>query len=79
MPDQTTVGGDDKRGKVLALFETGLQVLLLFLALLRGQDCVGVSGPIRLGVRICHLDVNDNVRPTGPEALVEEISPLFVT
>jgi hypothetical protein len=68
-----TIGGDDKRGEVLALFETGLQVLLLFLTLF-----VGVSGPIRLGVCICHSDVNDNFRPTGPEASDEETSPLFV-
>jgi hypothetical protein len=53
---------------VLALFETGLQVLLLLLALLRGQDFVGGSGPVRLGVRICHSDVNNDIRPTGPEA-----------
>ncbi len=73
-----TISGDDKRGEVLALFETGLQVLLLLLTLLRGQDLVGVSGPIQLGVRICHTDVNNDIRPTGPEASNEEISPLFV-
>jgi hypothetical protein len=38
-PNQT-IDGDGKRGEVLALFETGLQVLLIFLALLRGQDFV---------------------------------------
>ncbi len=75
-PDQL-ISGDDKRSEVLALFETGLQVLLL-LALLRGQDLMGVLGPIRLGVRICHADVNNDIRPTGPEASNEEISPLFV-
>jgi hypothetical protein len=75
-PDQL-ISGDDKRSEVLALFETGLQVLLL-LALLRGQDLMGVLGPIRLGVRICHADVNNVIRPTGPEASNEEISPLFV-
>jgi hypothetical protein len=42
-PNQT-IDVDGKRGEVLALFETGLQVLLIFLALLRGQDFVGVSG-----------------------------------
>ncbi len=36
-PDQP-ISGDDKRSEVLALFETGLQLLLLLLALLRGQD-----------------------------------------
>jgi hypothetical protein len=41
-----TIGGDGKSGEVLAVFKTGLQVLLLFLALLRGQDFVGVLGPI---------------------------------
>ena len=46
-PDQT-ISGDDKRSEVLALFETGLQVLLLFLTLLRGQDFVGISESIRL-------------------------------
>jgi hypothetical protein len=67
-------------GEVLALFKTGLKVLLLFLALLRGQDFVGVSGPIQLGVRICrYLDVNDDVSPTGTEASDEEISLLFIT
>jgi hypothetical protein len=35
-------------------------VLLLFLALLRGQDFGGVTGPVHLGVCICHLDVNNN-------------------
>jgi hypothetical protein len=39
---------------------------------------VGVSGPIRLGVCISHEDVNNDIRPTGPEASNEEISPLFV-
>jgi hypothetical protein len=63
---------------VLALFETGLQVLLLLLSLLRGKDFVGVPGRIRLGVRICHTDVNNDIRPTGPEASDEEISPLFI-
>jgi hypothetical protein len=77
MPNQP-ISGDDKRSEVLALFETGLQVLLLLLALLSGQDLVGVSGPIRLGVRISHADVNNDIRPTGPEASNEEISPLFV-
>jgi hypothetical protein len=78
-PDQT-IGVDGKRGDVFALSETGLQVLLLFLALLRGQNFVGVLGPIRLGIRICHLDVkNNDVRPMGPEASVEQISPLFIT
>jgi hypothetical protein len=62
---------------VLALFERGLQVLLLLLALLCGQDLVGVSGPIRLGVRISHEDVKNDIRPTGPEASNEEISPPF--
>ena len=63
---------------MLALFETGLQVLLLLFSLLRGQDFVGVTGPIRLGISICHADVNNDIRPTGPEASDEEISPLFV-
>jgi hypothetical protein len=63
---------------VLALFETGLQVLLLLLALLSGQDLVEVSRLIRLGIRISHADVNNDIRPTGPEASNEEISPLFV-
>jgi hypothetical protein len=63
---------------VLALFETGLQVLLLLFALLSGQDLVGVTGPIRLGVGISHADVNNDIRPMGPEASDEEISPLFV-
>jgi hypothetical protein len=76
-PDQP-ISGDDKRGEVLALFETGLQVLLLLLTLLSRQDLVGVSGPIRLGVRISHADVNNDIRPTRPEASNEEISPLFV-
>jgi hypothetical protein len=76
-PDQP-IRGDDKRSEVLALFETGLQVLLLLLALLSGQDLVGVSGPIRLGVRISCKDVNNDIRPTGLEASNEEISPLFV-
>jgi hypothetical protein len=35
---------------------------------------VGVSGPIRLGVRISHMDVNNDIRPTCPEASNEEIS-----
>jgi hypothetical protein len=77
MPDQP-ISGDDKRSGVLELSETRLQVLLL-LALLRGQDLVGVSGPIQLGVLICHADVNNDICPTGPEASNEEISPLFVT
>jgi hypothetical protein len=77
-PDQA-FSGDDKRSEVLALFETGLQVLLLLLTLLSGQDLVvGVSGPIRLGVLISHPDVNNDIRPTGPEASNEEISPLFL-
>jgi hypothetical protein len=78
-PDQP-ISENDKRSEVLALFETGLQVLLLLLlTLLRGQDLdVGVSGPIQVCVRICHADVNNDIRPTGPEALNEEISPLFV-
>jgi hypothetical protein len=74
-PDQP-IGGDDKRSGVLALFKTGLQVILL-LVLLRGQDLMGVSGPIRLAICISHADVNNNIRPTGPEASNEEISPLF--
>jgi hypothetical protein len=77
MPDQS-ISGDGKRSEVLALFETGLQVCLLLLALLRGQDLVGVSGPIQLGIRISHADVNNDIHPMGPEALNEEISPLFV-
>jgi hypothetical protein len=76
-PDQP-ISGDDKRGEVLVLFETGLQVLLHLLALLSGQDLVGILGPIRLGVRISHADVNNDIRPTGPEASNDEISPLFV-
>jgi hypothetical protein len=71
-PDQP-ISGDDKRSEVLALFETGLQLLILLFALLSGQDLVGVSGPIRLGVRISHTDVNNDIRPTGPEASNEEI------
>jgi hypothetical protein len=37
------ISGDGKRSEVLALFETGLQVLLLF-ALLSGQDLVRRRG-----------------------------------
>ena len=71
--------GENKRSEVPALFKTGLQVLLLLLALLSGQDLlVGVSGPIQLGVRISHADVNTDICPTCPEASNEEISPLFV-
>jgi hypothetical protein len=66
-PDQP-ISGNDKRSEVLALFETGLQVLLLLLSLLRGEDFVGVTGLIRLGVRIYHADVNTDMRSTGPEA-----------
>jgi hypothetical protein len=62
MPDQT-IGGDNKRGEVLALFKTRLQVLLLFLALLGGQDFVGFLGPIQLGICIYHPDVNDDICP----------------
>jgi hypothetical protein len=76
-PDQP-IRGDNKRSEVPALFETGLQVLLLLLALLSGQNFVGVLGWIRLGLCICHANVNKDVRPTGPEASNEEISPLFV-
>jgi hypothetical protein len=76
-PDQP-ISGDGKRSEVLALFVTELQVLLLLFALLSGQDLVGVSGPIQLGVRISHADVDNDIRPTGPAALNEEISPLFV-
>jgi hypothetical protein len=54
-PDHTT-GGDGKRSEVLALFETGLQVLLLLFSLLRGKDFVGVSN--RLVIR------NDNTKDT---------------
>jgi hypothetical protein len=73
-----TISGDNKRREVLALFQTGLQILLLFLALLRGQDFVGVLGPIWLGVCICHADINNDIRPPGPEALCKEISLLFL-
>jgi hypothetical protein len=77
-PEQP-ISGNDKRSEVPALFKTGLQVLLLLLALLSGQDLlVGVSGPIQLGVRISHADVNTDICPTCPEASNEEISPLFV-
>jgi hypothetical protein len=76
-PDQP-ICGNDKRSEVLALFETGLQVLLLLLSFLRGKDFVGVMGPIRLGIRICHADVDNDIRSTGPETLDEEISLLFI-
>jgi hypothetical protein len=46
---------------VLALFEIGLQVLLLFLVLLLGQDFVGVAVLIQLFVGIGYSDVNDDV------------------
>jgi hypothetical protein len=65
------------KGVKFALFKTALQVLLLFLALLRSQDFVGVSGPIQLGVGICHAEVKNDFRPTGPEALYEAISPWY--
>jgi hypothetical protein len=44
------ISGDHKRSEVFVLFETGLQVLLLLLRLVCGQDFVGVLGPIQLGV-----------------------------
>ena len=40
-PDQP-ISGDDKRSEVLALFETGLQVLLLLLAFVGGEDLVRI-------------------------------------
>jgi hypothetical protein len=76
-------GGDDKGSEVPALFETGgggIQVLLLFLALLLGQDLMRVTRTVGFGIRICHLDtIDDGVSPAGLEATDEEISMIFVT
>ncbi len=78
LPNQP-IGGNNKRGEMPALFETGLQVLLLFIKLLCGKDLVEIMLPRRqLGICICHAGVNNGAGPMGPKAMDGMISPLYI-
>jgi hypothetical protein len=74
LPGQT-ISGDNNRDEVLALFKTGLQVLLLFVTLMRSKDLV-VGDRMTDTTWYPYLsrgDVSNDVGHMGPEASDEKI------
>jgi hypothetical protein len=66
-----------ERSEGMALSQAGLDILVLLLLLVLGQDLVRILATVVRSVSICDADVKDSRRSTPPESVNANVATKF--
>jgi hypothetical protein len=72
------IGGNDKKCEVLMLHETGIKILPLLFAFMLGNDYVGVLTMVGFVIRVCDVDIHNDVSAVGIKSTEEKVAMLAV-